>query len=641
MENRPPASLAHRPAPATGMKRSSTSGTLSAQTRSMSKLNPTANHLERLQDGKTVFGGLRRKRAPLMDALVNAASEEERPRKIARPSATTTPSSVAAKTRPRIKARTIPHPAQPATPRSPFSIGTRIVSASEISPAHSDSSEDSLLLQPTPRKQAQAASSSLRVEVDVYREIKPIRSERILFAQPEPARARRSPEDVEMGSGTGSSCEVTTDQAEAMEIDGADDTFGSTVLAAPTARLDTAAAPSRPRVLGSTTSASRPTISSLPRPSSSRGFAAPTLASQTKHVRTESAHLKRSSADVMGGTNRLTAPTASSLAKAVERSKISAPPALASAARASLGLGQVKRVGGAGQVSRMDLAAIAEGSATPGKYGEKAGRAEKQAAMLGLGLSGVSRPSSLARSSGPSQVGTASASSSMDPPAPQPRRPSYPSSLGSGPLAHPVPRVVSNPHVSKAPFSFGVERPTNRSVSDPLSKSQRAGLSANSETAKSMHDLSAALAKLRFKKQQQQQAGVKTRVDADATAVPPVSPGKWLTAARLAKASATSSEAAAMAERTQLRHSVGPGYLASHASARVSVGGSSTGDASFSSNSATKPSIASLLESSAGVGALKGVTAFVDVRTEDGVDSGGMFIQLLRGCGARVRDDRS
>ena len=45
-----------------------------------------------------------------------------------------------------------------------------------------------------------------------------------------------------------------------------------------------------------------------------------------------------------------------------------------------------------------------------------------------------------------------------------------------------------------------------------------------------------------------------------------------------------------------------------------------------------------LLESEAGTGCLKGVVAFVDVRTAEGDDAGTVFAEMLKFCGAKVRD---
>lgn len=47
-------------------------------------------------------------------------------------------------------------------------------------------------------------------------------------------------------------------------------------------------------------------------------------------------------------------------------------------------------------------------------------------------------------------------------------------------------------------------------------------------------------------------------------------------------------------------------------------------------------SLAGLLCSTSGEGCLKGVRAFVDVHTEDGADSSGVFIDMLKSLGARV-----
>lgn len=43
-----------------------------------------------------------------------------------------------------------------------------------------------------------------------------------------------------------------------------------------------------------------------------------------------------------------------------------------------------------------------------------------------------------------------------------------------------------------------------------------------------------------------------------------------------------------------------------------------------------------LIESDAGTGCLKGVVAYVDVRTAEGDDAGMVFAEMLRFCGAKV-----
>ena len=45
-----------------------------------------------------------------------------------------------------------------------------------------------------------------------------------------------------------------------------------------------------------------------------------------------------------------------------------------------------------------------------------------------------------------------------------------------------------------------------------------------------------------------------------------------------------------------------------------------------------------LIESDVGSGCLKGVIAFVDVRTAEGDDAGSVFIEMLKTCGAKVNE---
>jgi len=209
------------------------------------------------------------------------------------------------------------------------------------------------------------------------------------------------------------------------------------------------------------------------------------------------------------------------------------------------------------------------------------------------------------------------------------RKPSYPSSLGSGPLARPTQRMVSNPVVPPRPPSASSAdagegpRPPHspRSVSAPavtsrlsISTSRREGLSL--ETSQRVNGLSEALEKLKMKKIE--------------------------SSSRLSVASSVSrpSLAASTSQIAQPRNSMTASTsmrLTSVHRPRQSLALPS-GDVSIPSdtNEAADRSLAALMYSTSGGRCLKGVVAFVDVRTEEGADSSVIFGDMLRALGAKV-----
>lgn len=66
----------------------------------------------------------------------------------------------------------------------------------------------------------------------------------------------------------------------------------------------------------------------------------------------------------------------------------------------------------------------------------------------------------------------------------------------------------------------------------------------------------------------------------------------------------------------------------------ISADGS--GDVSMDGDHVADTSLAALVCSNVGEGCLKGVVAFVDVRTEDGDEANAIFVEMLKGLGARV-----
>ncbi|KAK8845394.1 hypothetical protein IAR55_006107 [Kwoniella newhampshirensis] len=250
------------------------------------------------------------------------------------------------------------------------------------------------------------------------------------------------------------------------------------------------------------------------------------------------------------------------------------------------------------------------------------------------------RPSMFTSSSTAAPLPTATSTS------PVKRKPSYPSSLGSGPLARPTQRMVSNPVLP--PRAISNPTPTDdvetdspstvqpRSVSAPvprarlsLSTSRREGLS--NDTSKSLAGLSEALNKLKTKKLESATSSISEPMrktpSVTFSAPPPVVVDRSLDEKPSNLATSTSSSATA-AGGTRLaghrpRTSVNPGdsYITSDGDEGEHV---------------ADQSIAALLCSTNGGRCLKGVVAFVDVRTSEGTDSGKVFTDILKGLGAKV-----
>ncbi|WVF66421.1 hypothetical protein IAT40_001161 [Kwoniella sp. CBS 6097] len=248
------------------------------------------------------------------------------------------------------------------------------------------------------------------------------------------------------------------------------------------------------------------------------------------------------------------------------------------------------------------------------------------------------------------------------PPSPVKRKPSYPSSLGSGPLARPTPRMVSNPILPPRSLSgsSSVSSSSNltadlesapittqpRSVSAPgpggpagsqlrtsLSSSTREGLSG--ETSKSLAGLSEALGKLKMKRPINGSLSAPSRSHSK-TATPSINVNGF---------QVFEERPSNLTSSTSSSHNdnAGPSRLSSaNHRPRASVAVPITvhpGDLSTSSDEggAADQSIAAMLCSTTGGGCLKGVRAFVDVRTSDGEDSGKVFVEILKGLGARVQ----
>lgn len=221
------------------------------------------------------------------------------------------------------------------------------------------------------------------------------------------------------------------------------------------------------------------------------------------------------------------------------------------------------------------------------------------------------------------------------------RKPSYPSSLGSGPLAQPRARLVSGP--IQVPRSFTTplgastsrmdidgkeeDRPTMRSVSDPVPRprsslasstsSRREGFSA--DTSRSLAGLSDALAKLKVRREI---THANTAVNARPVPSAVLKPKAPSVLADVADHHSTNTLNTSISSSSRLSNVHRP---------RSSIVGA---DVSMMEDG--DRSIAALLSSSTGGKALKGVVAFVDVKTDDGACAGDLWSEMLRSLGAKV-----
>ncbi|WWD05937.1 hypothetical protein V865_004022 [Kwoniella europaea PYCC6329] len=227
------------------------------------------------------------------------------------------------------------------------------------------------------------------------------------------------------------------------------------------------------------------------------------------------------------------------------------------------------------------------------------------------------------------------------------RKPSYPSSLGSGPLSRPTPRMVSNPIISPRASSDpsptledDMEIPTalvqphgQRSVSAPmdrshgsLSSSTREGLTG--ETSRSLAGLNDALSKLKMRRMEHNAPGysISSSITTPSISITDTSVQTMPLSDRPSNLSSSTSTS-----RPESRVLGSSGHRP-----RSSI---HPGDLSISSDEGEgvgDQSIAAMLCSTNGSNCLNGVRAFVDVRTDDGEDSSRVFVDILKGLGARV-----
>ncbi|WVQ64708.1 uncharacterized protein L199_002875 [Kwoniella botswanensis] len=227
------------------------------------------------------------------------------------------------------------------------------------------------------------------------------------------------------------------------------------------------------------------------------------------------------------------------------------------------------------------------------------------------------------------------------------RKPSYPSSLGSGPLSRPTPRMVSNPIISPRASSNPsttleddmeirtalVQPHGQRSVSAPmdrshgsLSSSTREGLTG--ETSRSLAGLNDALSKLKMKRMESNAPGYSI---SSSTTTPSISITDTSVQTMPLSDRPSNLSSSTSTSRPQSRVLGSSGHRP-----RSSI---PPGDLSISSDEGEgvgDQSIAAMLCSTNGSNCLNGVRAFVDVRTDDGEDSSRVFVDILKGLGARV-----
>lgn len=240
------------------------------------------------------------------------------------------------------------------------------------------------------------------------------------------------------------------------------------------------------------------------------------------------------------------------------------------------------------------------------------------------------RPSSLIMRQGPGPISVYREEPVE--PKPQVRKLSYPSCLGSGPLSHPTNRVVSNPVVRPPTDTSNSELATShstsslppaRSVSESQSnvKPNNRRQSLHLETSKSLHGLSAALAKLQVQKTYS--AGTATRGTGGDWKIPGSS-----------KLSNESTGSTATGDLVQGRLSLSTSKVADRPAfgdttnvQRLQPRKSVPQDKKTLHVQSVDPAMTKIF---------KGVIVAVDVRTAEGDDSSQYFVDVLKMHGARV-----
>jgi hypothetical protein len=228
------------------------------------------------------------------------------------------------------------------------------------------------------------------------------------------------------------------------------------------------------------------------------------------------------------------------------------------------------------------------------------------------------------------------------------KRPSYPSSLGPGAApSRPMARNVALPAVDAMDTTAiaPIPRPSAFSSSNTSGltriPSRREGL--GSDTKGSLYGLSAALAKLQVKASAPNQVeGEKRRLGgfamptassaAKSIAIGSSEPGRLPGSAGLKRSSTMMGQrrVSSLAGVGQEQARSGPTQSQSRATSVAPP------DSQLVRSGTIGGNLQNLIESDAGTGCLKGVVAYVDVRTAEGDDAGMVFAEMLRYCGAKV-----
>ena len=326
-------------------------------------------------------------------------------------------------------------------------------------------------------------------------------------------------------------------------------------------------------------------------------------------------------------------PSSTAVKPAMVQSKLSFSPApLPKASSASSAMLPPSRIPRA--ASKMSLSTSTEPDPTADRPKKSSLPISTKPSLSSLGRGLPSAASSMSLSAGTSSE-----------PAPVRRKPSYPSSLGSGPLNRPRDRMVSGPTLyhqrdgtlatSKGESSIPKGRQSPRSVSEPAPRAQpRADLSASTsrregmsmETSKSMAGLSDALNKLKMRKSESLSEPNRHRpltslsIAAPASRAPLAGPSAFKQPALPVAASSSR-----ISNVHRPRQSIAPLTMAP---ADISM--------THEEEQVGDRSLAAILSTTTETKCFKGVVAFVDVRTADGEDASPIFVEMLKSLGARV-----
>lgn len=245
-------------------------------------------------------------------------------------------------------------------------------------------------------------------------------------------------------------------------------------------------------------------------------------------------------------------------------------------------------------------------------------------------LSSMSKPSSLAGP--PSQASVA--------PAAQRARPLYPASLSSRPAA---PRPLAPlPSVRKAsapslPSTAAGRPPSPRTVSAPVLGQ---GLSAEGRTA--LKGLAESLAKLNVRRSVggEDKARRSTGGPTEAASRPSL-PGPPTEPLTSANDTAMGPPLLPAPSRRSSGLPVSRRVSADSSASNTSVDGLEGGPSVSLTDSKSRASLASIAADASACTTLKGVVAFVDVKTAEGDEAGGVFVEMLRNLGAKVSSART